>query len=92
MGRYRRLRITTARREIFAIRGNDLSTSGRFCPACSAHVTWIDLAAGAALSALSVREIFRLVERGNIHFREVEGGRSLLCRDSLVKFMIEKER
>ena len=52
-----------------------------FCPQCQALVEMTTPQIAAALFGLSEREIFRLIENGQIHFAETE--RIFVCRDSL---------
>ena len=51
-----------------------------FCASCDAFVEMLPVEAAAALTGMSEREIFRLIEVGEIHF--VENERVLVCRDS----------
>jgi hypothetical protein len=53
------------------------------CPACSAEVVMVRPEAAAALAGLRVREIYRRVESGAVHFVELEDGTVLVCLDSL---------
>ena len=52
-----------------------------FCPQCRAPVEMITPQIAAALSGLSEREIFRLIESGRLHCLEAE--RIYICRNSL---------
>ena len=52
-----------------------------FCPRCQARVEMLPPPVAAALTGLSEREIFRLIENGRLHFTEAE--RILVCRNSL---------
>lgn len=52
-----------------------------FCPLCQALVEMITPSIAAALTGLSEREIFRLIESGRLHFTEAE--RIFICRNSL---------
>jgi hypothetical protein len=90
MSRYKRTRITTATREVIAIR-QKVTAPGPVCPLCGKTV-WLELDEAIARCSLSARGIFRLVEDGVIHFREPVDGRSLVCSNSLTKYLIEKER
>jgi hypothetical protein len=53
----------------------------QFCRQCQAPAEMLTPEIAARLSGLSEREIFRLIENGQIHFVEVE--RVFVCRDSL---------
>src|SRR5687768_2881291 len=51
-----------------------------FCPQCRASVEIITPPIAVALTGLSGREIFRLIENGRLPF--VEAGRVFVCRNS----------
>src|SRR6185295_6684631 len=51
-----------------------------FCGQCNAFVEMLPPEAAAVLTGLAEREIFRLIETGEIHFVEAE--RVFVCRDS----------
>jgi hypothetical protein len=51
-----------------------------FCERCNAFVEMLPPQAAAVLTGLGEREIFRLIETGEIHFLEAE--RVFVCRDS----------
>jgi hypothetical protein len=53
-----------------------------FCGQCNAFVEMLPPEAAALLTGLAEREIFRLIETGEIHFVEME--RVFVCRDSSV--------
>jgi hypothetical protein len=53
-----------------------------FCDACEQFVEMLPPEAAAVLTGLGEREIFRLMEIGEIHFVEAE--RVFVCRDSLM--------
>jgi len=52
-----------------------------FCEKCNRRVEMLPGETAAALSGLSEREIFRLIENGELHFIEAE--RVFVCRNSL---------
>jgi hypothetical protein len=51
-----------------------------YCERCNAVVDMVPTEAAALLTGLSEREIFRLIETGEIHFVEAE--RVFVCRES----------
>jgi hypothetical protein len=51
------------------------------CEQCNAPAEMLTTETAAALSGLSEREIFRLIENGRLHFTEAE--RIFICRNSL---------
>ena len=56
-------------------------TRTAFCAQCRASVEMLTPQTAAALRGLSEREIFRLIENGQLHFTEAE--RIFICRNSL---------
>jgi hypothetical protein len=50
---------------------------------CSTEVRLISPEGAARLSGVRVREIYRRVEAGRVHFIETGGGLLLICIDSL---------
>lgn len=61
--------------------------SKRFCPQCGVLVEMASPQTIADFSHFTEREIFRLVETGNIHFIEAE--RMLICLNSMA--VLEEE-
>ncbi len=53
------------------------------CPWCAAEVQLLTPEEAGELCGVSVREIYRLVEAGSIHFIETRQGRLWLCANSL---------
>ncbi len=78
----RKTEITFEIEEIISLRqgGNRLQA---FCPQCQTLVEMLAPQIAAALSGLSEREIFRLIENERVHF--VETDRVFVCRNSLMK-------
>lgn len=54
-----------------------------FCSECEKEVEMLTLDVAANLSGISVRRLVRLVENGEIHFRENDTGNLFLCELSL---------
>jgi hypothetical protein len=52
-----------------------------FCPQCQASVEMLTPQLAAAVSKTTIREIFRLIESGRLHFRETDEIR--VCLNSL---------
>lgn len=61
-----------------------------FCPSCGKETIWLNGAIAALLSGLSEREIFRLTEKGEIHFAKSDSGLMLICERSLSTFSPEQ--
>ena len=56
-----------------------------FCDRCRREVTWLTPNEALLLSKHSLREIFRLIEAGKIHFVEDEAGFLFICPNSLAQ-------
>lgn len=54
------------------------------CPKCLAVVKMLTPEEAGTLSGVSVREIYRWVEAGRIHFIETHEGRLFICASSLL--------
>ena len=54
-----------------------------WCTDCAGRPPMLTPDEAAALSGLSLRAIFRLVEAGGVHFLETAGGRLVVCPASL---------
>ena len=54
-----------------------------WCPGCNRQVNMISPEAAAGLAGKSVREIFRQIEGGELHFLENTQGQLRICSDSL---------
>lgn len=54
------------------------------CPKCLAVVKMISPEEASTLSGVSVREIFRWVEGGRVHFIETREGLLFICANSLL--------
>lgn len=69
-----RLLVISSHREIAA-----------WCAQCERQVKMVELREAAAISGLSARSAFRLVESGQLHFTETTDGALLICVNSLIK-------
>lgn len=56
-----------------------------FCTKCGFPVRWVVPEEAMALSQSSLREIFRKIETGNLHFVETADGFLLVCCNSLTR-------
>jgi NADH dehydrogenase FAD-containing subunit len=59
------------------------ATCVAWCAGCSAEVVMARPEAAAARAGLRVREIYRLVEAGSVHFRELSDGTVFVCLESV---------
>ena len=57
----------------------------RFCDDCKEEVRWLVPEEAMLLAKTSLREIFRLIESGEIHFLESPEGFLFVCTASLAK-------
>lgn len=74
--------ITFETEELVAVKARRGFTG--FCNRCQAFVEMVPTDAAAILTGVSEREIFRLIESGEIHFVEAE--RVFVCRNSSMRF------
>lgn len=66
--------------ESVVVRSGELTVAG-YCPSCEDNVAMATPCMAAALSDMSEREIFRLIEAGAIHFTET--GQVMICLKSV---------
>jgi hypothetical protein len=58
------------------------------CPECGEETGWLTAAESSHITELGEREIFRLTEKGKLHFREAGRNRALfICSRSLSSFL-----
>ena len=77
----RKTEITFEVEELIAIKARRAFQG--FCRECDAFVEMVPPEAAAVLTGLGEREIFRLIETGDIHFVEAE--RVFVCRNSSMR-------
>jgi len=68
---------------------NGAGLSRVVCDLCEGKIPMLIVAEAAQFVGTTSRQIFRLVENGQLHFRETPDGLLLICFDSLSK---EKEK
>jgi hypothetical protein len=61
-----------------------------FCGFCRKETEMVQLNQAALRSKTTVLQVFRLIEKGEIHFCQSETGDLLICLNSLLNFEIEK--
>jgi len=83
MKKLRRISITSVHERFLLISPMGKTGSPR-CPYCFARPTMISPDAAAAIAALTVRSIYRLVESGEVHFIEEPEG-LFVCARSLLE-------
>jgi hypothetical protein len=84
MKRTRKTKITVERERLLVISRPRRQVVG-WCKPCSAEVDMFALEEAAALTGLSQRALFRLLEAGGLHFTENDRGEVLICLNSLLK-------
>jgi hypothetical protein len=80
----RKTTINRERHETMAIKGSNRLRTAQ-CPDCSGRVALIGLNEAVRISGLSSRSVYRLIERGQIHFAETTDGVALICPASLLE-------
>jgi hypothetical protein len=80
-GRKKIITIETLQRTV--IRQNAPQTQNLWCEFCQAAVEMISPELAAKISGVNVREVYRQIEKGSVHFVETESGSVFICRNSL---------
>ncbi len=57
-----------------------------FCHKCQAETQHLSVAETAKMLKMSEREVFRMVESGQVHLIETVDGKLLICGDSAARF------
>ncbi len=78
----RTVELTVERSEFFAAQTSRGPTFSR-CVQCGGNARFVTPAEAARSSGESLREIFRRIEAGEVHFQETPEGALLICLDSL---------
>jgi len=78
----RAITITTQSDEAIILRSSKATTAVN-CPQCSVEVPMFSPEQAATLFRLPLRQIYRAIEAGQLHFKETAGGAVLLCLNSL---------
>ena len=80
--RKRIIEINIETEEFYLLRGSR-SQVAAWCAQCAADVRMVTADEAAAVTHVSSRTIYALVEDGKIHFTETPAGSLLVCLDSL---------
>jgi hypothetical protein len=75
--------------ERVVVRSGEFTTAGD-CPFCGEKVAMGTPCTAAALYGVTEREIFRLIEAGNIHFTEI--AQVMICLKSIREFLEELKK
>ena len=79
----KRLEIVWETHEITTINFNQNHNVTFFCQLCQSAAPHLSITQTTALLHTTDRDIFRLVETGEIHYLETEAGALLICSNSL---------
>ena len=82
MGLRRRVEITIQRRELAVTRGGQSAVTER-CRVCDREVNMVPVEIAAKAVGVSPRTLYRWIEQGKVHFRELSDGAVLVCEESL---------
>jgi hypothetical protein len=74
--------ITSETHEVLVVRKAADIEFRRWCPLCSLEVAMFSPQEAATMLGTSVRQIYRQLEAGEIHFSEEHGMPLLVCRNS----------
>lgn len=80
--------IATETHEIVIVRNGREKTYG-FCSKCATEVELLNLDLAVSMSGKGAREIFALVEAGDVHSLEMTNGLLLVCRNSILETKTE---
>ena len=83
MGRTRFTQIRNETLETILIRRGENDARVMWCADCRGETVWLNAAETSFVCGSSVREIFRQVEAGTIHFQETIDRQLLVCERSL---------
>lgn len=86
MVRKKRTEITTETTTLWLVRTGDAAAreSGR-CARCAAGTFWLAPKSAAAMTGLSARRVYRLLEEGAVHSDDRDGDEPRICSRSLLK-------
>ncbi|MGI8410465.1 MAG: hypothetical protein ACR2M8_11395 [Pyrinomonadaceae bacterium] len=85
MRRTKFTRIRNETLETILIRRSENSARVFWCADCGGDTVWLNVAETSCLCGSSVREIFRRVEAGSVHFQETADRQLLICERSLAR-------
>ena len=88
MGRIRRTEVTVETDEITIIRCTREIVAPP-CSQCAETVLMITPEQAAIVTHTNIREIYRALEAGWVHYAETPGGSLVVCPDSILKLAIK---
>ena len=83
--------------ELIVVRRRDQAVTA-WCPGCNADAEMLPPEIAAVLAGIGARELYRLIDAGEIHFTENAAGLLRICARSLSEFLstckqlIEREK
>ena len=81
--RKRRIELQTVTDWLLVIRAGGGPPEHAWCAVCAAWVRMLKADEAAVAAGVGVREVFRWVEAGVVHFTEMPGGSVEICLNSL---------
>jgi hypothetical protein len=75
----RKTEITIKTDRLVIVRWRQSPDKAAWCEGCAAWVRMLTVDESAALSSVSPRVIYRLVESNQLHFKETAAGQLLIC-------------
>jgi hypothetical protein len=81
--RKKRTEITIEIDEVVSVKGFSNQSGRAWCRGCANEVLMVTPAQAAVIARVSVRDINRRVEAGEVHFLETRQGALLVCISSL---------
>lgn len=93
----KRTEVTIETREVWVIHqpcppATNHPSARAHCQLCAAWVEWLTPDEAVTVTGLSQRQLFRLIENAQVHFRETAAGGILLCRPSLAICRVPERR
>ena len=79
----KRTEVTIEFEEIVFVKGSSNLSGTAWCVGCANEVLMVTPAQAAVIARVSVRDINRRVEAGDVHFLETTEGSLLVCMSSL---------
>lgn len=80
----RRTQLVVETERLLIVRGHQAQING-WCAQCGAEVKLVAPEVGAALTGLSRRAVYRLIETGQVHFTESSEALVSICLESLTR-------
>lgn len=79
--------ITAEKTETFTFRQEPPQVFHSVCQACVQQVRFLTVDESVKVTGIGARSLFRLVEAGELHCHETDEGLTLLCPNSVARFI-----